>query len=80
MIFFPTKDTLQHFSFTPAWRSSTYFLSNDFFPVFSPNGMNQNREKIQQNAFSETHVFKNKDCHVKKSDCHFSRDLKSEKR
>ena len=61
--FFPTKDTLQHFCFTPAWRSSTYFISNDFFPLISPNGMNQTREKTQQNAFSETHVFKNIKCH-----------------
>ena len=38
-----------------------------FFPLISTNGINQNREKIQQYAFSETHVFKNKDCQVKKS-------------
>ena len=58
-------DTLQHFCFASAWRSSTYFLPNDFF--LRPNEMKQNEEKIQQNAFSETHVLKNKDCHVKKS-------------
>ena len=38
-----------------------------FFPLISTNGMNQNREKIQQYAFSEIDVFKNKDCQVKKS-------------
>ena len=33
-----------------------------FYPTIlflSPNGMNQNREKIQQNSFSETLVVKN---------------------
>ena len=60
--FFPITDTLQHFCFTSAWRSNTYFLPNDFF--LSPNGMNRNGEKILQNAFSETRVLKNKDCRV----------------
>ena len=34
----------------PAFYPTIFFLS--------PNGMDQNREKIQQNSFSETHVVK----------------------
>ena len=39
------------------------FYPTIFFPLISPNGMNQTREKTQQNAFSETHVLKNIKCH-----------------
>ena len=53
-------DTLQHFCFTFG------FLSNDFF-LSSQWNEPKSREKIQQNSFSQTHVFKNKDCYVKKS-------------
>ena len=40
----------------------TFYIQR-FFPLISPNGMNQNKDKTQQNAFSETHVFKNNKCH-----------------
>ena len=63
MIFFPITHTLQHFCLTSAWGSSIHtFYPTIFF--LGPNGI-RNREQIQQNSFSETHVFKIKDCRVK---------------
>ena len=44
-----------------------YLLSIQRFFFLSPNGMDQNREKIQQNSFSETHVVKIIDLKSEKS-------------